>query len=147
MIKIEMTFSTIAEAAAALASFPRFDSETARTAIPTTKDTAAEKPKATPKSAKTAEPADTKATAVETVKPKVDDVPATPKIEYAPLGAKIAELVAAGKAAQLKALFPSLKHKDGSTGVKKGSEVHDDDLAALAAGLAAIEGAADESMT
>lgn len=138
MIEIKFHFATVAEATAFMATFPRFDSATDK-AGPVTLD----KPKATrgPKSAETAAPADTKPSAPEIA------APAAPKIEYAPLGEKIAALVAAGKAAKVKAVFATLANKDGSTGVKKGSEVHDDALQALADGLAAIEKADEESMS
>lgn len=146
MIEIKIVFPTLAEAASFLAVHTHLGTVAAQgggggiggtggvkpeAAIPTAKDIKS------PKSVKTDAAAPPPPTASPT------DAPVTPKIEYAPLGEKITALVALGKSGELKALFATLKPIDGIEAIKKGSQVHADDLGKLSAGLDAIEKAAD----
>lgn len=115
MVEIKLSFASVAEAAAFLA---------------------AQVPPTVPKSVQKTE-------AAAPTPPSAPPVaaPETPKIEYAPLGEKITRLVAAGKASAVKDLLVTLKPIDGVEVVKKGSQVHADDLGALKAGLEALEAA------
>jgi hypothetical protein len=141
MIEIKIVFPTMAEAASFLAAHTgAVSAQGGGGGIGGTGGVKPEtvKAKADPKSApKTEAAAPTPPSAAPA------DAPAAPKIEYAPLGEKITALVAAGKAGELKALFATLKPIDGVEAVKKGSQVHADDLGKLSAGLDAIEAASD----
>lgn len=139
MIEIKLMFATLAEALAALAGLPgAVTPQGAGGGIGGTGGVNPETAKytKTPKSVKT----DVAAAPPPTASPT--DAPATPKIEYAPLGEKITALVGLGKSGELKTLFATLKPIDGVEAVKKGSQVHASDLAKLSAGLDAIEAAA-----
>lgn len=141
MIEIKIVFPTLAEAASFLAVHTHLGTVAAQGGGGGIGGTGGVKPetakaKADPKSVKT----DAAAAPPPTASPT--DAPATPKIEYAPLGEKITALVALGKSGELKALFATLKPIDGIEAIKKGSQVHADDLGKLSAGLDAIEKAA-----